>query len=1043
MSVRKEDSLIDDASAQAGLLMRPQVSSSQYLPLNALEVERPTRRIQCHEAATVIGGLDLILTKLGDWKGIDGSQRSQPPEIPRRTAPVVLDQAVFGCFIRPQNWAECLFGLLPHLELATRRVPAGTQILVDAALSETCCWALEKCFPGFPLRKVETGDVLEVRRLYVANAGNIEDRSLVAQDMAFLERLRDNRRDKDSGYGKRILLWSQSSATKLRNAKALRAVLEARGFVTLDPSTLPLEARINALADARDVILVGEELVGDALLAGGKARIFPFVAVGSDLHFWSLIAELGGKDLTVILGAAPYRRLHHRLFPQKRTLVFHVDPHLVLPFFADESQMDQKLTLREFLDRLYGASFEADVLTGAWAVRAGPTPLGFEDRLRHLRRSAALALEGAGGEEIEEVFDHAFFTDFGRNLRSGFPVLGGFEAAEAALAGRVAAALAQVAERSEGLDAVFAGPVGLRRLVMLGMVLLPAWQVPLPKPHEALPEAVLERWIFWAMSPPALIGAGEDAAWVSHVERLLDWLADRLDPAAEPAVSAALSLRLSRMAGRIDLGQLFLVDQSLRGVQRARNRVLSRVALREDGNAPASGKPTSGSDKVREAVSFQMNLLRRHVREALATGQWRPLLGVVKARLLDRFRSKRRGSPVPSKAAKTPSSGERRIRVGVLCRTFEKGPDSEAVLTFFNGFDASRFEIFGYSIGFRDRVVSKDPGFDRQFDAVVPNRRDLPGDAAGIRAALLADDLDVFLYANATTYGLQPMDLALFHRVAPLQIVLNSHVPMPMGYPSFDAVITGQSDHSDHEVPQEDFSETLIRLPGPVINYLTTLEPRPNPPLDRAALGLSADDVVLMNAGSSMKLRHETLVTMMRATRDIPNGVLLLAPYNPGWAARSMAFVFNRQVAQTAAETGLDPSRIHILGELSVAEAEAALGCADIYLNPFPHGGATMTHLALVHGIPPITLRRRSTRSIDQFLTETHGFAELLTDTPEDYIALATALGTDHDRRNDLKSRLKAAAKNPGFVNNPIFSKNMEQALSDLISVSIREGQSC
>jgi predicted O-linked N-acetylglucosamine transferase (SPINDLY family) len=255
-----------------------------------------------------------------------------------------------------------------------------------------------------------------------------------------------------------------------------------------------------------------------------------------------------------------------------------------------------------------------------------------------------------------------------------------------------------------------------------------------------------------------------------------------------------------------------------------------------------------------------------------------------------------------------------------------------------------------------------------------------------------------------------------------------------MGYPSFDAFITGKSDDAGQEVPQADFAERLIRLPGPVINYLTTLEPRANPPLDRAALGLDPEDVVLMNAGSSMKLRHETLATMMLAVRDIPRGILLLAPYNPGWAARSMGFVFNRQIAETAAETGLDPGRIRVLGELSVAEAEAALGCADLYLNPFPHGGATMTHLALIAGIPPVTLRRGSTRSIDQFLVESHGFAELLADTPAAYIALAQALGRDPARRAALRSRLQAAAKTPGFVNDPAFSRTMQQAIDTLLA---------
>jgi hypothetical protein len=779
----------------------------------------------------------------------------------------------------------------------------------------------------------------------------------------------------------RLFLCPQDTPRRhLSNAAEMAAELARRGFLDCDPGREDF-ARVLALVQAADEIVAtdGPHL---AMLALARPGTRVWVLQGTDFHRWDVLGRLAGLDMVSVAGwqipgsaglGTPLAEAH-----------FAVPPALVTPFF--ETRLPQDSTAARLLDQLHAASVQADVLTGAWAVQAGPTPAGFEDRLRHLRAAAATALMALPEDEIAPLFDHPFFADFARAIRSGFPVLGAFTEAETALA----AQLRHAFDIRAGLAAEdapapeFDGSAGAQRLLMLGMLLLPAWHVPLPDLSAdlatQLPEPVLERWVQWAMVPPALIRAGEDAAWATHVEALLHWLADQLDPDAATPISATLRLRLGRMVGRIDLGQLFLIDQPLRGLQVARNRVLGLVALR--GGAVASG------------------------------------------------------------GALTGLSGARRVRIGLLCRTFDKGPDSEAVLSFLQGFDQSRYEIFVYSIGFRDRVVSKDPAFDRLFDATIPHRRTLPADPAGIRAMLRADGLDVFLYANATTYGLQPLDLALYHRIAPLQIVLNSHVPMPMGYPSFDAVITGQSDDPAHEVEQPGFAERLIRVPGPVINYLTTLEPRPNPPLDRAALGLAADDIVLMNAGSSMKLRHATLATMMRAVRDIPRGVLLLAPYNPGWAARSMAFVFNRQIAETAAEVGLDPARIRILGELSVAEAEAALSCADLYLNPFPHGGATMTHLALIHGVPPITLRRRSTRSIDQFLVETHGFAELLANTPEEYIALAQTLGTDPARRADIRARLKTAAQSPGFVANPTYSRTMQDAIEGLLTQKPQNGDS-
>jgi predicted O-linked N-acetylglucosamine transferase (SPINDLY family) len=262
---------------------------------------------------------------------------------------------------------------------------------------------------------------------------------------------------------------------------------------------------------------------------------------------------------------------------------------------------------------------------------------------------------------------------------------------------------------------------------------------------------------------------------------------------------------------------------------------------------------------------------------------------------------------------------------------------------------------------------------------------------------------------------------------------MNSHIPLALGYPSFDAIITGQSDDPDHEVDAADQPERLVRVPGPVICYLNSLKPRPAPAFDRAALGLGKDEIVLFNAGSLSKLRHDCLATMMRAAKQAPGARLLLAPYNPGWVARSQALAFNRQLHETAEEVGLDPARITVMGELSVAEAEAALALSDLYLAPFPHGGATMTHLALIYGVPPVVLRRHSTRSIDQFLVDTLGMRELLVSTPDDYVARVVELATDTGARRALATAMKEAARKPAFVANPDYSLAMMAAVETLL----------
>lgn len=91
-----------------------------------------------------------------------------------------------------------------------------------------------------------------------------------------------------------------------------------------------------------------------------------------------------------------------------------------------------------------------------------------------------------------------------------------------------------------------------------------------------------------------------------------------------------------------------------------------------------------------------------------------------------------------------------------------KDPTAKQSCPSLRGFDKTRYELFAYSVGFRDRVVSAHSEFDAQFDGAIDHRRMLIGNPREMRESLLADDLDVFLHANATTFGVRALELALY-----------------------------------------------------------------------------------------------------------------------------------------------------------------------------------------------------------------------------------------------------------------------------------------
>ncbi|SIS59440.1 glycosyltransferase 61 family protein [Phaeovulum vinaykumarii] len=979
-------------------VLRPPVVAASHIAPPSGDYDSPSGEAAQFRQAIVVAGNDGFITADGTWLD-HGFEGFDPDHMELRANGAVvaeagdrvllrrftngrdIDAGLFACGTYSRNYCHFLLEVLPRALLADAIAPAGVPVLTDDDMPAQHYQALRIALPDRPILRLSRQRSHRVRALYAASMPIVFHDAFGQSDVPadavrmHPEMLRRLARigaaiGTDPKAPERLFLHREASVRRLLNAGELHHALGARGFVTANFANLGFAEQVQMIAGAHDIVGQSGAHLANIVFARPGTRIFALFSNAPGTNY-TMWSQIGAAlDLEVVNVAGPRLIGSSGAGPAAHEH-FSVPASQLIPFFPEETETRSPAETSAAFDRLHAMAAEADTLTSAWAIRATATPEGFEHRLAEARDAALSALDAASASQLKTLVTHPFYADPWNKLRSGLAVAPPETAAEKT----AVAELEQVFARLADPDAAAQDDTA-----------------------AALPESARDwrRLILRAM----LLCSGWQLPPIANLRALpsdlvapyLRWLsmqtftfrpgeddayvehARRLLDWIERQMSADLPLglrnRISRMAAELDLGALLLIERPMRDVYAARNRVLQHVALSN-------------------------------------------------------------GSPRSYPRAADGSEGRRRI--GILCRTFDKGPDSEAVVSMFRQFDRSKYEIFAYSVGFKDRVVSADPKFAAEFDAVIEHRRSLPDDPAGIRAKLTADRLDLFLYANATTYGLRALDLALFHRIAPVQAVMNSHVPLALGYPAFDAFITGQSDHPEHEIDAADMPETVIRRPGSVICYLTSFLRRKNPPLDRAALGIAPDEVVMMNAGSYQKLRHDCLTTMMRAVARTPNAVLLLAPYNPGWAARSQAFCFNRQLAEAAAEVGLDPARIRITSELTVAEAEAALSCADVYLNPFPHGGATMTHLALIYGVPPVTLRRRSTRSIDQFLIGSLGATELLADTPADYVELAHVLATDPARRAALSARLREAARQPVFVDNPEYSRDLQATFTALL----------
>lgn len=978
---------------------RPKVVSQQHIAPPAGFVDMPAATVSVYDGATVIAGNDGFLSKDGAWvdHGLAGFDRhTMQVKENAAVAAVVDDQVllryfagertfptgIFASGSYSRNYFHFLFEVLPRVVLADKIAPKGVPILTDADMPDQHCQALRLLFPARPLIRLPRHVTCKVGKLYAGSMPNV---------------IHDAFAEKMPAVGS---TWFHPQMARTM-AAMFRGLDDASGFERV---FLIRKSNNRKLLNAEDL---QSELV--------------------DRHEFGAIdcARLGFSDQV-------------RKMARARDIVGQSGAHLANMLFAPEGARVFPLysnapgTNFYFWSQL-GAALGHEVINVAgWRIEGtakGTIPEAHEDFT--LPKSLLIPFfpaqkpedgdredgEAAARTLLDRLYDANSDADVltGAWSTRGDWTPAGFEERLIATRRELHAVLGTL-RRAAFNDLVKhrfftdfsrntrSAYVTLRDFSEAETetieavrarfeALAAAAEMPEDGPLNARDLVLAMLYVpAWALPLPADLERVESGVRKCYLRWLITpaFLFRPGDDAGYVGYAARLlnwladhlgpdspddhRFMVAELTGAIDLGQLFLVGQPVRPVLEARNRLLARVAPKD----------------------------------------------VHKARRVPRPADLSQG----------------RIRVGLLCRTFDKGPDSEAVVSFFRAFDHSRFEIFAYSVAFADRVVSADDEFTHAFDAAIDHRRILPADPHTMRERILADDLDVFLLANATTFGVREQELALFNRVAPVQMVLNSHIPVAPGFPSFDGFITGRSDDPAAEVSGEDIPERLIRVEGPVINYLNSFKPRPEPGFDRQSLGIGADEFVMLNAGSLQKLRHECLVTMLRALAAVPNGRLVLAPYNPGWVARSQAFAFNRQLTEAAEEVGVSLDRVLVMGELSVAEAEATVALSDIYLSSFPHGGATMTHLALIYGVPPVVLRRRDTRSIDQFLVGSLGLSDLLASSTDAYIETIRSLAADPARHQALAARVREAARKPVFVANDDFSRAMQKVIVDALAAA-------
>jgi protein O-GlcNAc transferase len=354
----------------------------------------------------------------------------------------------------------------------------------------------------------------------------------------------------------------------------------------------------------------------------------------------------------------------------------------------------------------------------------------------------------------------------------------------------------------------------------------------------------------------------------------------------------------------------------------------------------------------------------------------------------------------------------RRLRVGYVSGDFFYHSASSGFIPVILHHDPAQIEPVCYA------TLKKSDAQTERLKASVPLWRDVTGwtDAA-VAEQIRADEIDILVDLGGHSGSGRLLTFA--HRPAPVQVTAWGYITGTgldaMEYLFADAVV----------VPPEAerwYTEQVVRLPS-VVCY----EPPSNLPAVVPPPILERGTVTFGSFNRATKLTDPALDLWARVLVAVPQSRLILK--SPGLNDPQ-----NRQrILSRLAAGGVAAERVEILGQTPLIEHITTYGRIDIQLDPFPHVGGATAFEGLMQGVPCVTLLGDliQGRLSASFLSMV-GLADLIAETPDQYVEIAARLAADPARlareRTDLRARVLASP----LADAPTYTRSVEAAYREL-----------
>jgi len=212
------------------------------------------------------------------------------------------------------------------------------------------------------------------------------------------------------------------------------------------------------------------------------------------------------------------------------------------------------------------------------------------------------------------------------------------------------------------------------------------------------------------------------------------------------------------------------------------------------------------------------------------------------------------------------------------------------------------------------------------------------------------------------------------------------------------------------------YSEESIRLPE---TYWCYSADEPSPQIGPLP-ALNAGEVTFGCLNNFCKVSPDTLDLWIQLLRVTPKSRLILHAHEGSHRQRVWDLLDHQ---------GIDPRRLKFVGRVPLSEYFKLYNQIDVGLDPFPCNGGTTTCDALRMGAAVVTLAgRTAVGRAGVSVLRNIGLPELIAETPQQYVQIATDLAQDLPRLAELRRTLRARMQASPLMDAPRFARNIEAA---------------